>query len=288
MATKTYVLLESMDADAPVYRQTAEGGRIQVKKIPFHRPTLRQEFQDENGVSRVIRYKSASKYIDQDKQMTEEKIDANAPFTTSERRDCEFRFGVLTTNKLRAQDYLEAHPEFQGFKGTCDSVREPKYKLLDEVGDAKIENAKTRKRVKAANKIYDLDLAGAKEMIIKLNGFSIDTPDDLDLCQQMLIKFIDDHEEEGLDAVLSEETTNDEKNTVLIGLLVEKELLNFDLGKGKVSKKDAAGKWVAVKDISADTMDEQKRLFSQYLLTKKGAALLEDLNKALSDSEIKK
>ena len=51
MAVKTYVLLENMDANAPVYRTTPDGKRSQVKKIPFFKTRLRQEFTDENGKS---------------------------------------------------------------------------------------------------------------------------------------------------------------------------------------------------------------------------------------------
>jgi len=285
MAIKTYVLLENMDADAPVFKQTADGQRVQVKKIPFHRPTLRQEFQDKDGNSRVIRYKSSSKFIDQDLQIEKEKIEANAPFTTTERRDCEFRFGVLTTNKARAQEYVEAHPEMEGFDGTCDNVRAPKYRLLDEVGEAKIKNEDTRKRVKAASKVYDLNLEEAQALLIKLNGSFFKTPTDIDTCQNLLIDFIDDANIAGLDDVLKgeKEMTVDQKTTVLIGKLINAELLSFDSVQGKISKKKDS-KWIDVREMSDEySLDERMRLFSDFLNTEDGKPLRVDLEKDLSD-----
>lgn len=277
MAVKTYVLLENMDADAPVYRQMADGKREQIKKIPFHRPTLRQEFQDKDGNGHVIRYKQASKFIDQAEQMEKEKLDANLPFTTVERRDCEFRHGILVTPKLRAQEYLEAHPEFQGFEGYCDTVREPKYRLLNEAVDAKLKNTETKKRIQAASKVFDLGLKQAQEMLTRLNGSFFETPNTIEECQNMLITFIDDSEEAGLDAVLKVKNNDDEEATILIGSLLRKEKLSFNVKEGQVSKKDVNGKWIDVKEIVADTLEERKRLFIQYILSDNGNSLLNDL-----------
>ncbi len=72
MATKTYILLPSMDADAPVYQTLPDGSRSQVKKIRSHRPTMRQTFQDKEGLNKTIRYKSNSNFIYQDEQLEKE------------------------------------------------------------------------------------------------------------------------------------------------------------------------------------------------------------------------
>lgn len=285
MATKTYVLLESMDADAPVYQQTADGQRVQVKKIPFHRPTLRQEFQDEDGIGKVIRYKSASKFIDQNRQVEEEKLDANVPFTTTERNDLRFRFGILVTTKVRAQEFLEAHPECFGFKGTCDTVKEPVYKLLDEGAESKIKNSETKKRIKAASKVFDLELKEAQEMLIRLNGSFFETPKDLEECQNMLISFIDDAEDAGLDAVLKEKTefNADESTTVLIGKLIKSKIISFDLMPDNIAK-FSNDKWVAIKEISSDLpQDERKRIFADFLNSNAGESLLDNLVQSLND-----
>lgn len=287
MATKIYVLLESMDADAPVYQTLADGTRIQVKKIRSHRPTLRQDFQDEDGVGKVIRYKIGSQTIDQRVQIDKEKLEANARFTSQEYKDLEFNFAVNVTNKKMVQDYLEAHPEFEGFKGFCDDVKSPRYKLLDEAGEQKIKNTDTRKRIKAANKIIDLNLEAAQELLLRLNGSFFVTPTELEPCQNLLIDFVDDAEEAGLDAILKEEAerTVDEKTTVLIGKLINAKVLSFDAVEGKITKVKG-GKEIILRDMSSEySMDERKRLFSDFLNTTDGSALKNDLENDLADLE---
>lgn len=287
MATKIYVLLESMDADAPVYQTLADGTRIQVKKIRSHRPTLRQDFQDEDGVGKVIRYKIGSQTIDQRVQIDKEKLEANARFTSQEYKDLEFNFAINVTNKKMVQDYLEAHPEFEGFKGFCDDVKSPRYKLLDEAGEQKIKNTDTRKRIKAANKIIDLNLEAAQELLLRLNGSFFVTPTELEPCQNLLIDFVDDAEEAGLDAILKEEAerTVDEKTTVLIGKLINAKVLSFDAVEGKITKVKG-GKEIILRDMSSEySMDERKRLFSDFLNTTDGSALKNDLENDLADLE---
>lgn len=293
MAIKTYVLLESMDSDAPIYQTTADGKRVQIKKMPVHRPTLRQTFQDKNGVTHTIRYKSNSNLIDQKEQKDVENIEANVPFTTREYRDLEFKFGILTTNKKVSQDYLEAHPEFNLFEGTCDDVTSPRYKQYDLGAEAKISNNEMRQRVKAASKIFSLDLEGAQAMLLRLNGSFFDVPkgdtaeekeNALEVCHEMLIKFVDDSEAEGLAAVLKEDKdmSVDDQTTVLIGKLINQGSLSFDKVKGSISKKDKNNKWVAVREM-ADTyeMDERMRLFSDFLNSADGKTLKDDLEKSL-------
>lgn len=293
--TKTYVLLPNMDADAPVYQQLPNGSREKIKKIPWHRPTLRQTFQDKDGVGMTIRYKSASKFIDQAKQIAEEKLDANEPFTKTERRDCEFRFGILTTSKLKAQEYLEAHPEFEGFLGTCDDVPMRRYRLLDETVDVKNLNEETRKRLKAGNKIFTLELQAAQELLIRLNGSFFETPSPKNYtgteeeknesakqeCQNMLMAFMDDTNDAGLDAILKDEINIDEKTTVLIGSCINAGILSFNEVEGQVSKKQG-DKWVSVKEISSEYEPEQRKIyFAEFLTSADGKLLANDLAKEL-------
>lgn len=282
MSVKTYVLLGNMDADAPVYQITPDGKRVQIKKILVHRPTLRQNFQDENGVGRVIRYKNTARSIYQDEQIEKEKIPANERFTTNEFRDLEFKFGVLVTPKTFAQTYLEAHPEFEGFKGICDDVSAPRYKLLDEAAESKIKNTETRKRVKAANKIFDLNLEEAQAMLIRLNGSYFKTPSELEECQNLLIAFVDDAEEKGLDAVMKEDNqvTVDEKTKMLIGKLMNESLLSFDAVQGNISRKGTDDKWITIREMSDEySLEERMRLFSDFLNTEDGKPLRLDLEK---------
>lgn len=297
MAAKTYVLTEVMDADAPIYQQVVGGQRVQVKKIPFHRPTLRQTFQDKDGIGKTIRYKAnavdaeGKAIVDQRVQIDKLKIDANERFTTSERKDLMFRNAVLVTNKVVAQEYLESHPEFEGFEGTCDDVRQPRYRLLDKEKESKIKNSDIRKRVKAANKIIDLDLEDAQNMLIRLNGSFFETPKNIEDCQNLLMEFIDDAEEAGLDAVLmgDEEINLDEKTTILIGKLINAGILSFDAVEGTISKKDKNGKWIKLRDMSAEySLEERERLFSDFLNTESGKLLKADLEndlKALNKTE---
>ena len=103
MAIKTYVLLESMDAGAPIYLQTPEG-RSQIKKIPRHRPYLQVTLQDKEGKSRTLRYKSQCDTVWQDEQL-KLGIDANAKFTQIERDVTYFKYGILTTDKVNLQTF---------------------------------------------------------------------------------------------------------------------------------------------------------------------------------------
>lgn len=279
MAIKTYVLLDHMDATAPIYQTVKGGQRIRITKIPRHRPSLQITFTNPEGKNRTIRYKGNSKTIFQDEQI-KDGILANEPFTTTERRDLEFKMGQLTIAKAGAQEYLEAHPEFEGFDGLCDDVLRPVYKLLNKEAETKITNQELRKRAKAATKILDLDLKAAQRMLLRINGSYFKVPDDVDECQNMLIDFLENTEEAGLDAILKQdsELNIDEQTTILIGELINQGTLSFDQVEGKISKKTKAGKWVVIRDMAEEyTMDERKRLFSDFLNSDEGKNLKTDL-----------
>lgn len=305
MPVKTYVLLETMDSTAPIFQQVAGGQRVRLTKIPFHRPPLRITFQDENGVSKTIRYKSGASdedgnsVIDQRVQIDKLKLDANEPFTTQERKDCMFRNGILVTNKLITQAFLDAHPENITFKGFCDDVKSPKYKLLDKAVESQVKNSDTKLRIKAANKVSELELPELQAMLIRLNGSFFETPNPssyegtkeqkvqaaTEECQNMLWDFIDDAEEAGLKAVLAkeDEINIDVKTSVLIGKLINNDMLSFDAVEGKISKKDRDGKWITIRDMSSEyALEERERLFSDFLNTEDGKTLKNDLEKDLS------
>lgn len=114
---KTYVLLEHMDAIAPIY-QTVKGGtekgqRIRITKIPRHRPPLQVTFTDETGKNVTIRYKANANTIFQDEQI-KLGILANEKFSTTEYRDPEFKQGILVAMKPMLQTFLEANPSSKG------------------------------------------------------------------------------------------------------------------------------------------------------------------------------
>ena len=274
-----------MDADAPVFQQTPQG-RQKVTKIPFHRPTLRQQFY-KDGKSVVIRYKSHAQSIFQNEQIDVEKIPANEPFSATEYNDLKFRHAILVTNKEMAQKYLEAHPEFEGFDGECDDVRVPKFKLIDKIADAKIKNSDIRLRAQALNKVLSMELEGLQAMLIRLNGSFFLTPDNKEDCENLLVEFIDDAEEAGLNSILKEDTeiSIDDKTTILIGKLINTGHLSFDAVQDKVAKKDKTGKWVSLIDMSSDyEIAEKKRLFAEFLNTKDGELLKSDLENDLAAS----
>lgn len=285
-----------MDASAPIYQTMPGGKRSLIRKRPFYRPLLQVTFTDEDGKNKTIRYKKNSNSIFQDEQI-KEGILANDRFTSSERNDPYFRHGTLTTNLPQLQTFLENHPENECFSGICDGVTKA-FKLMDKAVEAKVTNSDLKRRAKAAVKIFDLDLASAQEMLIRLNGSYFKTPSADDYtgtsdekiasataeCQNMLINFLDDSEEEGVDAILkeNEELNVDEKTTVLIGKLLNADILSFSATEGKISKKDKSGKWIEVRDMSNDySMDEKKRLFSDFLNSDAGKNLKEDLENDL-------
>lgn len=297
MPVKVYELLPSMDADAPIYQTLPNNQREQIRKIPRHRPYLQVTFQDENGVSKTIRYKAGSNHISLKEQMEVDKIDANAKFTQTERDNLWFKFGILATDKKNLQDFLEAHPEFETFKGSCDDVKKPCYRLVNKAADSKTKNLETKKRVMAASKIYTFDLDEARAMLIKINGAYFDTPNtgdaesDLAECQNMLTDFLDDTNEAGLDAILKEEATDtvDEKVTILIGKLINAGEVSFDVQADAIVKKGKDGAWIKMRDISSTqyTPEERMRLFSDFLNTEDGKILKTDLEKQLTDFESK-
>ena len=297
MSAKTYVLLDSLNSDAPIYQRVVGDQRVKVSKPPFYPIYLRVTFQDKNGVSKTIRYKEnasdadGNPVIDQRIQIDKLKIDANEPFTQNERRDRSFRNGILVTNKKVLQTYVEAYPGCEGFEGTCDDVPQPIYKILDKAAQEKVKNSDIRKRVKAANKIIDLELDEAQAMLIRLNGSFFETPKELEECQNLLMEFVDDAEEAGLDAVLRDDKdiNIDDKTTILIGKLVNAEMLSFDKLDGKISKKDKNGKWIEIREMSSEyPLNERVRLFSDFLNTDDGKALKNDLEKDLKSLDKKK
>lgn len=290
MAVKTYVLLDSLDASAPIYQTIPGGKRVQIKKMPVWRPYLQVNIQDENGVNRTIRYKSRANSIYQDEQIAAG-ILANEKFTDIEYSDPTFKHGLLTTNKVILQKYLEAYPAMKGFKGESDYVKEACYKIYDEVADAKAFNIEGRLRAKAASKIYGLELAEAQSMLIRINGSAFDTPDDVEVCQNMLIQFLDDSELPGINAILrnEEELNIDETTKILIGKLINQGTLSFDKVEGKISKKTKQGDWVVIRDLSNEySMDEKLRLFSDFLNNEDGKTLRNDLEGDLETEKPKK
>lgn len=288
MPVETFVLNEKMDLDAPIYQRVNEDQRVKVIKRPNWSPFLQITVQDADGVTKNLRYKESSELTDLDEQIEKKKIPANAKYTNSERNDLRFRNGVLVTAKVNLQRYLKDYPGCEGSPYTSEDVPFPVYKVFNKANVNKILNAETRLRVKAASKIFELDLAQAQAMLVRLNGSFFETPKAEDYggdveaateaAQNLLTEFVDATNEEGLNAVLKEDTTADEEAKMLIGNLLNNKVLEFDLTEGKVFK-NKGGKKVELKSITAETYEEMQRLFSEFLNTDGGKALKSDLEK---------
>lgn len=279
-APKMYVMLDALDATAPVFN-VVNNQRIRITKVPRDSPFLQVTFMDNTDrLNKTIRYKSNSNYIFQSDQIEKEKMLANEQFTQTEREDLIFKNGLLVAPKEITQKFLDKHPQNENFDGICDHVRQPMFKELDKGKEIKTTNEDLRKRTKAAGKILGLELEEAQALLIRLNGSFFDTPEDVEECQNMLIDFLDDTNDAGLDDILKEDDALniDETTTVLIGKLINSGLLSFDQVEGKISKKAKDGKWIVLRDMSNEYgMDEKKRLFSDFLNTADGKALKNDL-----------
>lgn len=281
MALKTYVLLSALDVNAPIYQHVGNGKRVQINKIPLWKPYLRVTFQDENGITKTARFKETSKYVYQDEQIETEKILANTPWTARELSMLTFRHGVLSTESVTAQNFLEAIPAMQGVKGHSVDYPSPCYKLLDEETEKKLKNAETRKRIQVAQRILDMSLEGKQALLIRLYGSFYEVPKDAAECENILIEAADEADEKGLDEFLKDEVNLDEEVSVLIGKLLSAGTLSFDAIPNQVARK-ANGKWIEIKAISSEyTQEDRARYFSEFLTSDAGKLLLADLKKEL-------
>lgn len=289
MAFKTYVLLDTMDVSVPIYQRVNDDQRVPLKKRSWYSPFLQVTASDSEGVAVNLRYKETCDTIKMDEQIDKKKIPANEKYTNNERKDRVFRNGMLTTNKVNLQRYLENYPGFNESQYTSDSVPHKEYALFSKEKDIKIQNAEIRKRANAVNTVLELDLNGLQEMLIRINGSFFKTPNDKEECQNMLIDFIDQAEDGGLDAVLAnkKDINIDQKTTVLIGKLINQGTLSFDAIDGKITKKGKDDEWVTVREMSSTySLSERKRMFSDFLNSNDGKTLKDDLTNDLNeDSE---
>lgn len=128
-----------------------------------------------------------------------------------------------------------------------------------------------------------------QNLMIRLNGSFFTPPAKVRDCRTKLIEYIDDANDEMLDALLKEDkdVSVDEKVTILIGRAVNEGIISFDVLKHNVAKKKGEG-WVAVKEISSDyPLEERKRYFGEFLTSDDGKLLRSDLEKEVSGTEKK-
>jgi len=280
---KTYVLLDELDSNVPVYQVVSPTQKIQLKKPPVYPINLQLTLTTEDGVNRTLRYKANSNSIWLDEQI-KNNILANEKFTSKEREARTFKGGIAMVTNETLQAFYDNHPGNVNFKGSCADVPRPVFRELDPTVEAKVTNTEFKKRLKAANKIASLDLAEAQALLIRLYGSFYTVPTSLDDCQNQLADFLDDAGEDGIKEIMKsdEETTVDEKTDVLIGKLINAEKLSFSNTEGEISKMGKDGKWIKVRDMSNEySLKEKIRLFSNWLNTAEGKPLRADLEKDL-------
>lgn len=298
MAIKTYVLLDHTRPTAPVYLQVNATQRQRLDTRPVDHSFMQVTFTDREGKNRTIRLKLSTNKIYQDEQI-KDGILANEKFTQAEKDSVRFQNGVLTTGNLTVQAFLEASPQNEDFwkplpddtekkVGYCVDIQQPMYRLFDNTKEKISDNEMFKKRLKAANKINDLDLEASQALMIRLNGSFFKAPDNLLDCQLGLVAFLDDANEAALDDLIRDTITVDEKVTVLIGKAIKAGVISFDAVPNQVVKM-VGDKKVNLKEVSSEyDPEERKRIFAEFLISKDGELLLNDLNKDVKDSGKKK
>lgn len=303
MALKTYVLLDSLRPAKDFYVEINKQ-KSRLDTIPVWQPYLQVTFLDQSeevidydpqsktvgqkipnpkkGQNRTIRLKLNSNTPYQDEQIEKEKIPANEKFELDEYSAATFRHNTLTTSNPAVQKYLEVYPAFQGFKGICANVKQECYKLYDPSVEIVSENVEFKKRLKAANKIADLNLKDAQDTLIRIYGTFYKVPDSLEAAQNALVNYMDSSDE-ALDEILKTDTNLDDEVTVLLGRLIGLGKLSFDAVEGQVCKKKGED-WIELKAIGNDyTPLERQRYFSEFLTSQAGKLLLDDLRNEAAD-----
>ena len=294
-AFKMYVLLDEYNGTIPLYQRVSQTQRIQLNKRPVDHAFLRVTAWDPKGGKNgkggntTIRLKLNSNTIDQNEQIKDEGILANEEFTVQEKKAVEFRNGICISNNEIVQRFLEKSPQFEGSElVSSDPIVKKLYKLVDKKADAKIANEETRKRVKAAAKIMDMDDQEAKETLIRVNGAFFEVPEDLEEKQNYLMDFLDNTNLAGVDKILTDEVSVDEAAVFLVGELEAKGIISFDLVPDFVTMRKG-DKDVNLKKITSEmTAEERHRHFIDYILSDSGLLVHEELKAAMEETKEKK
>lgn len=292
---KIYVLLPHTKPTAEIYQRIDKNQRVRLDKRPNDSAYKKLTFTTNDGKNRTARLKLNANTIWLDEQIKPEVgIGANEPFTPAEWKAVEFNYEICVAKVPIVSEYLESIPQFAGWwEKNPNGYSEEKalYTLLDKETDAKNLNEDTKRRVKAASKVIDIeDLQEAQDLMIRLNGSFFTPPDNLVGCQNLLIEYVEDADDAMLDKLLKDEkeVSEDEKVTVLLGRAINQGIISFDAVPNQVSKKKGDG-WISVKEISSEhSIEERKRYFTEFLTSESGKLLLEDLEKEVKkDTETK-
>ena len=287
---KTYVLLDAMNSTAPIFQQVSKTQRVQMNKLRQWDTYKQLTFTDEKGENKTARLKLNANTIWQDEQVKDLNIPANEKFTDRERLATRFVYGTLMTNNLVVQKFLEAIPQFDGFKGERDDIPAA-YTTYDKKTETKAANEDFRKRLKAATKIVELDLKGGEELLLAVYGSSYELPKGdkesrLNDVQNALVRFLDEDGEAAVEEILKDRTGNvDDALAILIGKAVNMGILSFETVVGQVAHK-RLDKWEPVKEISSDyDIPTRQRYFSEWLSSPDGALEKGDIEKEIAAIE---
>lgn len=284
MTSKIYVLLDHTRPNAPIFQQINKDQRVRLNTRNRDMLYLRQVITDAEGRQKVIRLKLNSNTIFQDEQI-KDGIPANEPFTKAEREAATFYNGQKIVNKEIVQKYFDATPENEAFGGFREPGLRAKFKHHDPELEHKSNNEDFKKRLKAGNKIANLTLEQGQELMIRLNGAYFEVPKTQLEVENRLIEYVNEADEQMLDRLLEDNISVDEETVILVGKLVNAEIVSFDEVPNQVVKKKGSGV-TNLKQISS-VLDHKEReaLFVEFLTSAEGKPVLENLKLELNKFE---
>ncbi len=281
---KIYHLIDNGNSSVEHYQRVSKNQRVRVGNRKNDRPALQITFTDESGTNRTIRFKLNCNTPYQDEQIEKHKIPANERFTDAERAALWIRGGVLVAKNPIAQQFLDIHPQNGNFKGSCPDIPGPlfvEYKPEEKT----LKNVTAfKRRLQAANKIAELSLEEAQGMLVRLNGTFYKAPDKLNDCIDVLVDYLDECDEDGIEDILRDGVSLEDEITILINKATGNGVLSFnEVGMENFVVKKQAGRTIPLKEISKNLPEqERRRLFSEFLASNDGTLHLEDLRKIVN------
>lgn len=292
---KVYVLLPHTKPTAAIYQRVNKDQRQRLDKRPNDSAYLKQTFTTQEGKNRTARLKLSCDTIWQDEQIKPEiGIGANEPFTPAERKALEFTNEINVARIPIVDKYLQSVPQYDGWwKANPNGFSEekPLYTLLDKETESKVSNLESKKRIRAAAKVAEMeDLKELQDLMIRLNGTAFSPPTEVFDCQNALWEYVDDATDDMLNALLKDEKemNQDEKLTILLSRAMSEGIISFEVMPNQVARKRGES-WIPMKEISSShPLEERKRYFSEYLTSEEGKLLMADLLKDVKDKTKKK
>lgn len=290
---KIFALVSELDGTVEIFHRVGQNERVRIGiKRQVDHAFLRQTIWDPEAKKNItIRLKLNCNTINQEEQIKNHNILANEDFTNAEKRAVEFRGGICVVTNETVYEYMIKNPQFVGSK--CESTdihgNRKMYMLLDKTNEEKVKNAETRLRLKAANKIYELNERDASDLLIRLNGSFFATPvgeGALEEMQNMLMSFLDDTDEAGINRILEDEVAPIDEIALLVGELETKEIISFTRKLDFVVLKKNGRDLDILKITSQMPLPERQRKFIDYLNSDAGLLALNELKSMLEETKI--